>query len=57
LQNDGVDLASAGCVLSIPPETMVKEAPKLWIFSSEVEAPVVAHGEEEKPRKSEVSSP
>ena len=51
LHNYGVELASTGCVLSIPPETRVKEALELQIFSSEVEAPIVAHGKEEKPLK------
>ena len=49
LHNYGVDLASTRCVLSIPPETIVKEALELCIFSSEVEAPIVAHGKEESP--------
>ena len=49
LHNYGVDLASIGCVLSIPPETIVKEALELRIFSVEVEAPIVAHGKEESP--------
>ena len=60
----GVDLESTRCVLSIPPETIVKEALELWIFFSEVEAPIVAHGKEEnplgkeeKPQKSKVSFP
>ena len=43
------DLASTRCVLSIPPETRVKESLELQIFSSEVEAPIVAHGKEEIP--------
>ena len=57
LHNYGVDLASTRCVLSIPPKTIVKEAPRLWIFSSEVEANIAAHGKEEKPDKSKVSVP
>ena len=52
LHNYGVDFASTRCVLSIPPETIVKEALELQIFSSEVEAPIVATGKEEKPQKS-----
>ena len=47
--NYGVDLASTRCVLSIPPKMIVKEALELQIFSSEVEAPIVAHGKEESP--------
>ena len=64
LHNYGVELASTGCVLSIPPETRVKEALELWIFSSEVEAPIVAPSKEEKtldkeekPQKSKFSFP
>ena len=64
MHNYGVDLASTRCVLSIPTEMIVKEAIKLWIFSSEVEAPIVAPskeekplGKEEKPQKSKVSFP
>ena len=49
LHNYGVDLASIGCVLFIPPETIEKEALELYIFISEVEAPIVAHGKEESP--------
>ena len=47
LHNYGVEVASTGCVLSIPPETIMKEALELQIFSSEVEAPIVAPGKEE----------
>ena len=47
LHNYGVDLASTGCVLSIPLETIEKEALELQIFSSEVEAPIEAPGKEE----------
>ena len=47
LHNYGVDLASTGCVLSIPPETRVKEALELQIFSSEVEAPIEVPSKEE----------
>ena len=57
LHNYGVDLAYTRCVLSIPPETRVKEALELWIFSSEVEAPIVAHGKEENPQNSKLSFP
>ena len=57
LHSNRVYLAYTRRALSIPPETIVKEALELWIFSSEVEAPIVAHGKEEKARKSKVSFP
>ena len=47
LHNYGVELASKGCVLPIPPETIEKEALELQIFSSEVEAPIEAPSKEE----------
>ena len=43
----GVELASTRYVLSITPETIMKEALELWIFRSEVEAHIVAPGKEE----------
>ncbi len=36
------------CII-FPPEMIVKEALEFQIFSSEVEAPIVAHGKEEYP--------